>query len=97
MRHLAVETNGQPDTLVRVLTLLRRRRCRIVAVDYREADRHGPGRLLLSVDAPTRLGHCVEAWLMGLVDVVEVCEPARPNSRPPARKNASRPMVDQMV
>jgi acetolactate synthase regulatory subunit len=77
MRHLSVETTGQPDAVVRVLILLRRRRCRIVAVDYREADRHGPGRFRVSVEAPARLGHCVDDWLLGLVDVLAVHDPGR--------------------
>jgi acetolactate synthase regulatory subunit len=69
---LALETTGTGDVLVRVLTLLRRRGCRIVAVDFHEGDRHGPGRLELSVDAPPRIEHRLETWLLGLVDVLEV-------------------------
>jgi acetolactate synthase regulatory subunit len=69
---LALETTGTGDVLVRVLTLLRRRGCRIVAVDFHEGDRHGPGRLELSVDAPPRIEHRLESWLLGLVDVLEV-------------------------
>jgi acetolactate synthase regulatory subunit len=69
---LALETTGERDVLVRVLTLLRRRGCRIVAVDFHEGDRHGPGRLELSVDAPARIEHRLESWLLGLVDVLEV-------------------------
>jgi acetolactate synthase regulatory subunit len=69
---IALETTGTGDVLVRVLTLLRRRGCRIVAVDFHEGDRHGPGRLELSVDAPPRIEHRLESWLLGLVDVLEV-------------------------
>jgi acetolactate synthase regulatory subunit len=69
---IALETTGTGDVLVRVLTLLRRRGCRIVAVDFHEGDRHGPGRLELSVDAPARIEHRLETWLLGLVDVLEV-------------------------
>jgi acetolactate synthase regulatory subunit len=69
---LALETTGTGDVLVRVLTLLRRRGCRIVAVDFHEGDRHGPGRLELSVDAPGRVEHRLESWLLGLVDVLDV-------------------------
>jgi acetolactate synthase regulatory subunit len=69
---IALETTGTGDVLVRVLTLLRRRGCRIVAVDFHEGDRHGPGRLELSVDAPARIEHRLESWLLGLVDVLEV-------------------------
>ena len=71
-RRLAVETTGEPDALVRVLTLLRRRGCRIVSVDFHEGDRHGPARLEVSISAPPRIEHRLESWLSGLVDVLEV-------------------------
>jgi acetolactate synthase regulatory subunit len=71
-RRYAVETTGRDDVLVRALALLRRRGCRIVAVDFHEADRHGPGRFDVCVDAPPRTEHRIEAWLAALVDVVEV-------------------------
>src|SRR4051794_5422109 len=71
-RRYAVATTGRDDVLVRALALLRRRGCRIVAVDFHEADRHGPGRFDVCVEAPPRTEHRVEAWLAALVDVVEV-------------------------
>jgi acetolactate synthase regulatory subunit len=71
-RRLAVATTGRDDVLVRVLGLLRRRRCRIVAVDFREADAHGPGRFELTVEVPPRADSALECWLLGLVDVVAV-------------------------
>ena len=71
-RRYAVETTGRGDVLVRALALLRRRGCRIVAVDFHEADRHGPGRFDVCVEAPPRTEHRIEAWLAALVDVVEV-------------------------
>ena len=71
-RRYAVETTGRDDVLVRALALLRRRGCRIVAVDFHEADRHGPGRFDVCVHAPPRTEHRIEAWLSALVDVVEV-------------------------
>jgi len=71
-RRYAVETTGREDVLVRVLGLLRRRGCRIVAVDFHEADRHRPGRFDVSVEPPPRTEHRIEAWLSGLVDVMGV-------------------------
>jgi acetolactate synthase regulatory subunit len=71
-RRLALETTVREDVLVRVLTLLRRRGCRIVALDFHEADRHGPGRLELAIEAPPRIEHALENWLLGLVDVIAV-------------------------
>ena len=71
-RRYAIQTTGRGDVLVRVLALLRRRGCRIVAVDFHEADRHRPGRFDVCVEAPPRTEHRIEAWLSALVDVVEV-------------------------
>jgi acetolactate synthase regulatory subunit len=71
-RRLAVATTDRDDVLVRVLTLLRRRGCRIVAVDYQRADRHRPGRFEVCVEAPPRTQAALERWLLGLVDVVAV-------------------------
>ena len=71
-RRYAVETTGRDDVLVRVLALLRRRGCRIVAVYFHEADLHRPQRLELAVDAPARIEHALESWLLGLVDVIAV-------------------------
>jgi hypothetical protein len=68
----SVETTGRGDVLVRALALLRRRGCRIVAVDFHEADRHRPGRFDVCVEAPARTEHRIETWLSALVDVVEV-------------------------
>jgi acetolactate synthase regulatory subunit len=71
-RRYTLRTTGRGEVLVRALALLRRRGCRIVAVDFREADRHGPGRFDISVEPPPRTEHRIEAWLGALVDVVEV-------------------------
>jgi acetolactate synthase regulatory subunit len=71
-RRLELRTTGRDDVLVRVLTLLRRRGCRIVAVDFHQADRHGPERFELALEAPARIEHRLESWLAGLVDVVAV-------------------------
>jgi acetolactate synthase regulatory subunit len=69
---LAIGTTGSADVLVRALTLLRRRGCRIVSVDYQSGDRHAPERFELAVEAPARTEHRLESWLLGLVDVLEV-------------------------
>ena len=71
-RRYSVQTTGHGEVLVRALALLRRRGCRIVAVDFHEADRHGPGRFDVCVEAPPRTEHRIQAWLSALVDVVEV-------------------------
>jgi acetolactate synthase regulatory subunit len=69
---LSLTTRADSDVLVRVLVLLRRRGCTVVTVNFRCPDRHRPGCFEVSVDAPTRIGHRLEEWLRGLVDVVEV-------------------------
>ncbi len=74
-RRLAIETTGREDVVVRALTLLRRRGCRILAVDFHAADRHMPGRFEVTFDAPPRTANRIEEWLMGLVDVTGVGDP----------------------
>ena len=74
-RRVALDVGTAPDVLVRVLALLRRRQCRVIAVQFHEADRHGPGRFELTVVAPLRTVNRVEAWLGGLVDVYAVFDP----------------------
>jgi acetolactate synthase small subunit len=69
-----LDVTDDPAALVRVLVTLQRRRCRITAVDFSHADRHRPGRLLVSVDAPAGHAHRMGAWLANLVDVLEVTE-----------------------
>jgi hypothetical protein len=69
---LSLTTRAGSDVVVRALVLLRRRGCNVVGVSFRGADRHRPGSFEVSVEAPVRVRHCLEAWLMGLVDVVEV-------------------------
>jgi hypothetical protein len=57
--------------LLRAISLLHRRRCRVVSVDYRSGA--GPhDRLDLRVEAPPLHAHCVEAWLSALVEVRRV-------------------------
>jgi acetolactate synthase regulatory subunit len=73
-RRFVLDVGTAPDVLVRVLGLLRRRQCRVVAVHFYEADRLGPGRFELTVLAPPRTVDRVEAWLGGLVDVYAVFE-----------------------
>lgn len=73
-RRAILEVHDAPDVLVRVLTTLRRRGCRIVAVDYRTGDRHRDGRLAVDYAPPPRCEHSVAAWLANLVDVIAVSD-----------------------
>ena len=72
-RRFSLRTTDAPDALPRVLTLLRRRGCDLVRVDYTRADRHHPGHLQIVVEARGR-PHRLQAWLLALVDVLEVEE-----------------------
>jgi hypothetical protein len=65
-------TGHDPAALVRILTTLRRRQCVVNRIDYRVADRHGPGWLTIALTPPPAHEHAVAAWLAGLVDVCAV-------------------------
>ena len=73
-RHLAVETTADPDVLLRVLVLLRRRGCIVRGVDFSAGDRHAPTRLRIAVQSSTRPAHRLEAWLRNVVGVLEARE-----------------------
>jgi hypothetical protein len=71
-RRLELATTGEPDTLPRVLGWLRRRGCTCTRVEYRVADRHGPGRFTLAVQTPRRHADRLGRGLEGIVGVVAV-------------------------
>jgi hypothetical protein len=70
--NLELQLGESQDALLRVLSLLQRRRCRVLGVDYVARDRHYPGRFVICVEAPPGRTGCVERWLANLVDVVTV-------------------------
>jgi acetolactate synthase regulatory subunit len=69
---LTIDVGDSPDALMRVLMVLRRRRCRVTSLEFVAADRHYPGRLFVRIVAPPASVHCVPSWLTGLVDVTAV-------------------------
>jgi acetolactate synthase regulatory subunit len=69
---LQVTTTGEPDTLPRVLTWLRRHGCTLTRVDYACEDRHGPGRFVVAVQAPPRHRDRLDRGLETLVGVTTV-------------------------
>jgi hypothetical protein len=73
---LQVDLADPADGLARVLTVLRRRQCRVTSVDFVAADRHYGGRLVIGVAAPAAHAHCVPAWVGNLVVVRAVAEVA---------------------
>jgi acetolactate synthase regulatory subunit len=71
-KKLFLELDDSADAIVRVLMVLRRRRCRVLSVEFVAGDRHYEGRLEIGVAAPAAHAHCVESWLGQLVDVRRV-------------------------
>jgi acetolactate synthase small subunit len=69
---LEIGVNPTGDVLVRILATLRRRGCRIDAVDFVAGDRHRPTRLRVGVVLPTRGRDQVTRWVQRLVDVLDV-------------------------
>ena len=81
---LTVEFNDDADdALLRVLSTLHRRRCRVTAAEFAAgfasevaagfaSDRAAPGRLALRIEAPAAHADRVGHWLNSLVDVRNV-------------------------
>jgi acetolactate synthase regulatory subunit len=71
-RRLELASTGEPDVLPRVLTWLRRHGCALTRVEYHAADRHGPGRFVVTVEAPRRHADRLACGLANLVGVTDV-------------------------
>jgi acetolactate synthase regulatory subunit len=71
-QRLALHVTDNRDVLLRVLIVLRRRGCTVTHVDYAAADRHGPGHLVIGVEAPAGRPRRVDRWLANLVEVIAV-------------------------
>jgi len=71
-RRLELATTGGHDLLPRVLGWLRRRGCTCTSVEYRVADRHGPGRFVMTVQAPRRHADRLGRGLENFVGVISV-------------------------
>jgi hypothetical protein len=65
---------GAGSALLRALSVLHRRHCRVTGVEYEAAPsaEGAPERLNLRLHAPPAHAHCVAAWLSALVDVRRV-------------------------
>jgi acetolactate synthase small subunit len=66
---LDIDLADRTGALMRVLTVLSRRRCEISSIDFAAVDRRRQARLTIGVVAPAGRAHCIEAWLENLVDV----------------------------
>jgi hypothetical protein len=69
-RVLDVRAHDLAAVLMPVLTVLRRRGCRIEAVDFSGDSIHRPGRLRVRFEAPAGREHCVPAWVENVVGVI---------------------------
>ena len=68
-----MQLSDEPDALMRVLTTLRQRQCRILSVQYEASDRHRPGTFLRVFVRPAGgRPDSLEHWLGRLVDVIDV-------------------------
>jgi len=67
--HLSLELErGSGSALLRVISTLHRRRCRVLHASFGRGDGH-TDELRLHILAPGPYAHRVEHWLRGLVDV----------------------------
>ena len=64
-------TDDADDALLRVLSTLHRRRCRVTAAEF-AAEHSASGRLALRIQAPDAHAGHVGHWLSSLVDVRHV-------------------------
>jgi acetolactate synthase regulatory subunit len=71
-RSVRLTVQRTPDVVVRVLSLLHRRHCRVTQAHYVSPASGDRGEFLLHIDAPIAHVHCVESWLTNLVDVLTV-------------------------
>ena len=58
--------------LARVVTMLNRRRCHIVRLEFHAPESPGSGSLTIEICGPDDRSHMVAEWLASLVDVVAV-------------------------
>jgi acetolactate synthase regulatory subunit len=75
-RRLALSTTGDPDVLLRVLMLLRRRGYNVLRVEYEHGDVHRSTVFELSVESSRRTAPQLEAWLANVVGVLTVRDTA---------------------
>src|SRR5689334_22741733 len=68
-----IQLSDEPDALMRVLTMLRQRQCRVLSVQYEASDRHRPGTFLRVLVRPAGgRPDSLERWLRRLVDVIDL-------------------------
>jgi acetolactate synthase small subunit len=78
--HLELTVADAPLVLDRVVSLCRARRCTITALRYEAADRHRPGRVLVTVEGDATWARVVTQRLAGMPGVLAVATSA-PSAR----------------
>jgi acetolactate synthase small subunit len=70
--HLELTVADMPLVLDRIVSLCRSRRCAIVALRFEAADRHRPGRVLVTIEADTTRARLVTQKLAAMPGVIAV-------------------------
>lgn len=70
--HLELTVTDTPLVLDRLVSLLRTRRCAIVALRFEAADRHRPGRVYVTVEADARRARLATQHLSTMPGVLAV-------------------------
>jgi acetolactate synthase regulatory subunit len=70
--HLELTVTDTPLVLDRIVSVCRARRCAIVALRFEAADRHRPGRALLTIDADARRARLATQRLTAMPGVLAV-------------------------
>lgn len=67
--HVDLTVRDAPGVLDRVLQSCRSRQCTVVSLSYHAGDRHRPGRVELTLEAPARAADLTVQRLRKLLDV----------------------------
>jgi hypothetical protein len=78
--HLELTVTDAPLMLDRIVSLCRSRRCTITALRYEAADRHRPGRVLVTIEADATRARLATQRLAAMPGVLAVATSA-PRSR----------------
>jgi acetolactate synthase regulatory subunit len=69
---LELDVRDHPEALRRIITVCRRRDCRIVALSYESTPHGDAGRVMLRLTGEAEQTARLRSWLANLVDVLAV-------------------------
>jgi acetolactate synthase regulatory subunit len=72
IRRFELDVRDDPEALRRILTVCRRRNCRIVALSYESSGTTASDRLRLDLTGDTAQTARAERWLANVVDVLSI-------------------------